>query len=123
MVVKVMVVDNSDVMREVLREAIENGGPFTVIDEAADGAEAVEIAQQMARSIDVVMMDMVMPNVDGVEATRRIKDIDPTIKVVFVTSVTQQERMKPAIKAGADGYITKPFENETIVAAIKDVVT
>ena len=123
MVVKVMVVDNSDVMREVLREAIENGGPFTVIDEAADGAEAVEIAQQMARSIDVVMMDMVMPNVDGVEATRRIKDIDPTIKVVFVTSVTQQERMKPAIKAGADGYITKPFQNETIVAAIKDVVT
>ena len=123
MVVKVMVVDNSDVMREVLREAIENGGPFTVIDEAADGAEAVEIAQQMARSIDVVMMDMVMPNVDGVEATRRIKDIDPTIKVVFVTSVTQQERMKPAIKAGADGYITKPFENETIVAAIKDVVS
>lgn len=123
MVVKVMVVDNSDVMREVLREAIENGGPFTVLDEAADGAEAVEIAQQMARSIDVVMMDMVMPNVDGVEATRRIKDIDPTIKVIFVTSVTQQERMKPAIKAGADGYITKPFENQTIVAAIKDVVS
>lgn len=123
MVVKVMVVDNSDVMREVLREAIENVGPFTVLDEAADGAEAVEIAQQMARSIDVVMMDMVMPNVDGVEATRRIKDIDPTIKVIFVTSVTQQERMKPAIKAGADGYITKPFENETIVAAIKDVVS
>jgi two-component system chemotaxis response regulator CheY len=118
-----MVVDNSDVMREVLREAIENGGPFTVLDEAADGAEAVEIAQQMARSIDVVMMDMVMPNVDGVEATRRIKDIDPTIKVIFVTSVTQQERMKPAIKAGADGYITKPFENQTIVAAIKDVVS
>ena len=123
MVVKVLIVDNSDVMREVLREAIETGGPFTVIDEAADGGEAIEIAENIARSIDVVMMDMVMPNVDGVEATRRIKDIDPTIKVIFVTSVTQQERMKPAIKAGADGYITKPFENETIVAAIKDVVS
>jgi two-component system chemotaxis response regulator CheY len=123
MVIKVLVVDNSEVMREVLREAIESVGPFTVIEEAADGAEAIEIAQDLARSIDVVMMDMVMPNVDGVEATRRIKDIDPTIKVVFVTSVTQQERMKPAIKAGADGYITKPFENKTIVAAIKDVVT
>jgi len=123
MVVKVLVVDNSDVMREVLREAIEIEGPFTVIDEAADGAEAIEITQDLARSIDVIMMDMVMPNVDGVEATRRIKDIDPTIKVIFVTSVTQQERMKPAIKAGADGYITKPFENQTIVAAIKDVLS
>jgi two-component system chemotaxis response regulator CheY len=123
MVVKVLVVDNSDVMREVLREAIEIEGPFTVIDEAADGSEAIDITQDLARSIDVIMMDMVMPNVDGVEATRRIKDIDPTIKVIFVTSVTQQERMKPAIKAGADGYITKPFENQTIVAAIKDVVS
>jgi two-component system chemotaxis response regulator CheY len=117
---QVLIVDNSEVMREVLREAVD--ARHSVLGEAADGSEAIEMASDMARSIDVIMMDMVMPDVDGVEATRKIKDIDPTIKIIFCTSVTQQERMKPAIKAGADGYITKPFENDTIVAAIEDVI-
>ncbi len=119
MTVNVLIVDNSEVMREVLREAI--GENFHVVGEAANGREAIEAAETY--DIDVIMMDMVMPEVDGVEATARIKQMDPSIKIIFCTSVTQQERMKPAIRAGADGYIMKPFENSTIREAIADVVT
>lgn len=117
MTVNVLIVDNSEVMREVLREAISER--FHVVGEAENGKEAIRAVKRY--DVDVIMMDMVMPEMDGVEATARIKDMDPSIKIIFCTSVTQQERMKPAIKAGADGYIMKPFENSTIRDAIKDV--
>ncbi|ELY49197.1 response regulator [Natronolimnohabitans innermongolicus] len=119
MAVKVLIVDNSEVMREVLHEAIQD--EFHVIGEAEDGQGAIEAVENF--DVDVIMMDMVMPGVDGVEATRKIKQLDPSVKVIFCTSVTQQERMKPAIEAGADGYIMKPFENSTIREAIVDVTT
>lgn len=119
MAVKVLIVDNSEVMREVLQEAISDH--FQVVGEAENGAKAIEAVQN--NDVDVIMMDMVMPEVDGIEATASIKEIDPEIKIIFCTSVTQQERMKPAIEAGADGYIMKPFENSTIRDAIQDVVS
>ncbi|ELY49200.1 response regulator [Natronolimnohabitans innermongolicus] len=114
-----LLVDDSEVMRELLRDALEDH--HTVVGEAGDGADAIEIVSDQSDSIDVVMMDIVMPEVDGIEATRQIKEIDPTIKIVFCTSVTQQDRMKKAIEAGADGYIAKPFEGETVNVAIEDV--
>ncbi|NUB92163.1 response regulator [Haloterrigena sp. SYSU A558-1] len=119
MTVKVLIVDNSEVMREVLEEAIKE--EFSVVAEAENGAEAIEAVETY--DVDVIMMDMVMPGIDGVEATATIKEKAPDIKVIFCTSVTQQERMKPAIEAGADGYIMKPFENSTIREAIHDVVS
>lgn len=118
MAVNVSIVDNSEAMRDVLREAISD--EFHVVAEAGNGAEAVEVVE--SHDVDVVVMDIVMPEVDGIEATARIKEMCPDVKVVFCTSVTQEERMKPAIEAGADGYVMKPFEYSTIQQAIHDVV-
>ncbi|MFP8954611.1 response regulator (plasmid) [Natrialbaceae archaeon A-arb3/5] len=119
MAVNVLIVDNSEVMRSVLRKAISE--EFHVVSEAEDGAEAIEVAE--THELDVIIMDIVMPGVDGIEATATIKEMHPDVKVIFCTSVTQQERMKPAIEAGADGYIKKPFENSTIQDAVYDVIT
>ena len=115
--VNVLIVDDSEVMREILRETVAE--EFDVAGEAVNGAEAIRAAMDL--EIDVVLMDMVMPEVDGVEATAEIKQLDPGVQIVFCTSVTQQDRMKDAIEAGADGYIMKPFEESTIIEAIEDV--
>ncbi len=118
---EVLLVDDSAVMRELLTEAIDD--PHTVIDEASNGREAVEIVEERDGSIDVILMDIVMPELDGIEATRQIKSMYPSLKVVFCTSVTQQDRMKDAIEAGADGYIPKPFEEGIISVAIEDALS
>ncbi|TYT61628.1 response regulator [Natrialba swarupiae] len=119
MAVNVLIVDNSEAVRSVLRGAISE--EFHVVAEAGDGEEAIEIAH--TAEVDVVVMDIVMPGVDGIEATATIKELHPDAKIIFCTSVTQQERMEPAIEAGADGYVTKPFENSTIQNAIHDVIS
>jgi two-component system chemotaxis response regulator CheY len=68
------------------------------------------------------MMDIVMPIRDGIEATDEIKSADPDASVIMCTSVGQEEKMKEAVKAGADGYITKPFQKPSVMEAIEDVV-
>ena len=118
MAVNVLITDDSAVMREILREIVQDR--FTVIAEAEDGEGAVRAVMECP--VDVVLMDMVMPNVGGIEATSVIKEINPDLPVVFCTSVDQQDRMRDAIDAGADGYIMKPFEEETIIEAIDDVI-
>jgi two-component system chemotaxis response regulator CheY len=71
---------------------------------------------------DIVMMDVVMPKCNGIKATAAIKKLDPNARVIMCTSVGQREKMKLAVKAGADGYVTKPFEEESVMKALKDVV-
>ncbi|MDY7081467.1 MAG: response regulator [Halobacteria archaeon] len=114
---EVLIVDDSDFMRNVLRGAIEGG--FDVVGEATDGVEAVDMYEETEP--DVVMMDIVMPNSDGIEATEQIKESHPDSKIIMCTSVGQEQKMKQAVDVGADGYITKPFENEKIVQAINEV--
>ncbi|RQG86766.1 response regulator [Natrarchaeobius halalkaliphilus] len=118
MAVNVLIVDTSEAVRDVLREAIS--AEFHVVAEAEDGVEAIEIAE--TTDLDVVIMDIVMPGVDGIEATAKIKALHPDVSVIFCTSSTQQETMKSAIEAGGDGYITKPFEHSTIQDAVEDVL-
>ena len=118
MAANVLIVDDSEVMREILRETVSQ--EFTVVAEAKDGEGAIRAVMECP--VDVVLMDMVMPNIDGVEATAAIKQHEPDISIVFCTSVTQQDRMKDAIDAGADGYIMKPFDESTIIQAIHEVM-
>ncbi|RQG99143.1 response regulator transcription factor [Natrarchaeobius oligotrophus] len=119
MAVNVLIVDTSEATREVLREAISE--EFRVVAEAADGAEAIEIAE--TTHVDVVVMDLAMPGVDGIEATATITELHPDVSVVFCTNATQRETMRSAIEAGGDGYVTKPFENSTIQDAIRDAIS
>jgi len=118
MTAEVLIADDSEFMRNLLREILEEN--HEVIDEAENGVEAVELYDE--HDPDLVMMDIVMPIRDGIEATAEITDADPEANVIMCTSVGQEERMKQAVKAGADGYITKPFQKPSVLEAITDVM-
>ncbi len=118
MAVDVLIVDDSDFMRNLLREILE--GEHTIVGEAENGVEAVELYKDTAP--EIVMMDIAMPIQDGIEATDEIKGLDPEATVIMCTSVEQEEMMKEAIKAGADGYITKPFQKPNVLQAIEDAI-
>ncbi len=115
---KVLIADDSEFMRNLLREILEEN--HTIVGEVENGVEAVEVFKE--EQPDLVMMDIVMPIRDGIEATDEIKNTDPSANVIMCTSVGQEEKMKEAVKAGADGYITKPFQKPSVMEAIQDVV-
>ena len=108
---RVLVVDDSAFQRTVVRDALE--GPFEVVGEAENGAEAVELFE--AYEPDAVSMDVVMPEMTGIEATAAIKDRWSDAVIVMCTSVDQQEKMMEAVKAGANGYVTKPVDADELV--------
>ncbi|MFC6723753.1 chemotaxis protein CheY [Halobium palmae] len=118
MAIRVMIADDSEFMRNLLREILES--EYEVVGEAENGVEAVDLYGETQP--DLVMMDIVMPIRSGIEATTEITDSDPDAKVIMCTSVGQEEKMKAAIKAGAQGYITKPFQKPNVLEAIDDVV-
>jgi len=115
---EVLIADDSEFMRNLLREILEED--HRIVGEVENGVEAVEIYKE--ESPDLVMMDIVMPIRDGIEATDEIKSQDPGATVIMCTSVGQEEKMKEAVKAGADGYITKPFQKPSVIEAIEDAV-
>jgi len=118
MATTVLIADDSEFMRNLLREILEED--HEIIGEAENGVEAVDL--YLEQSPDLVMMDIVMPIRDGIEATAKIKDEDPGANVIMCTSVGQEEKMKAAVRAGADGYITKPFQKPSVIQAIREVV-
>ncbi|MFW6436175.1 MAG: chemotaxis protein CheY [Halococcoides sp.] len=119
MVDSVLIVDDSEFMRNLLKEIL--AGDFEIAAEAENGVEAVELFEE--HDPDLVMMDIVMPIKDGIDATADIKAKDPNTPVVMCTSVGQEEKMKEAVKAGADGYITKPFQKPSVMEAIEDLLS
>jgi len=115
---EVLIADDSEFMRNLLREILEED--HQIVGEVENGVEAVEVYKE--ENPDLVMMDIVMPIRDGIEATDEIKTDDPNATVIMCTSVGQEEKMKEAVKAGADGYITKPFQKPSVIEAIEDAV-
>ncbi len=120
MAIGILIVDDSGYMRNRLKSAFD--GEATVVGEAENGAEAVELYKRNEDDVDVVLMDIVMRKANGVKAAAAIKQIDEDARVLMVTSVGQKEKMKLAAKAGADGYVTKPFDDEEIRMAVDAVV-
>ena len=114
----VLIADDSEFMRNLLREILEE--EHNIVGEVENGVEAVETYEE--HDPDLVMMDIVMPIRDGIEATDEIKTSNPDANVIICTSVGQEKKMKEAVKAGADGYITKPFQKPSVIEAIEDVV-
>ena len=114
----VLIADDSEFMRNLLREILEED--HNIVGEVENGVKAVETYKE--HDPDLVMMDIVMPIRDGIEATDEIKTSNPDANVIMCTSVGQEEKMKEAVKAGADGYITKPFQKPSVMEAIEDVV-
>jgi len=114
----IMLVDDSKFMRALLKKVL--AGTHTVVGEAENGVEAVDLYDQL--SPDLVMMDVVMPHMDGILATNNIVGKHPEAKVIMCTSVGQDEKVKAAIKAGARGYITKPFQGPSVLKEVESLL-
>ena len=114
-----LVVDDHAVVREGLRAFLELQGDMEVVGEAADGEEAVALVE--ATAPDVVLLDLVMPRVDGIEAIRRMRALRPETRVIVLTSFVDEDKMLPAVRAGAAGYLLKDVEPQELVAAIRTV--
>jgi NarL family two-component system response regulator LiaR len=115
--IRVLVVDDHAVVREGLRSFLDLQDGIAVVGEAGDGGEAVDAAERLRP--DVVLMDLVMPNVDGVEAMRRLRERVPAARVIVLTSFLDDERLLPAIRAGAAGYLLKNAQPQELARAIR----
>jgi NarL family two-component system response regulator LiaR len=114
---RVLIVDDHGVVREGLRAYLELEPDIQVVGEAKDGLEAVRRAAELQP--DVVLMDLVMPNMDGVDATSRIKEQQPATHVIILTSFLDDERVVPAIRAGATSYLLKDVAATDLARAIR----
>ncbi len=116
MSVRVVLADDHRILREGLRRSLEAQG-LDVVGEAADGEEAIELAE--ALHPDVVLMDVTMPVLDGVEATRRIRHRLPAVRVVVLTMHADEATMARAIRVGADGYLVKDCSSDEIADTVR----
>ena len=118
--VRVLVVDDNEAFRDSLA-ALLHGGSLEVIGQAGSGAEALELVRTLAP--DVVLMDVRMPEMDGIEATRRVKAIRPSIGVVALTGMEEQRAVRDMLVAGASGYVLKDSDGDDIIRAIERAAT
>ncbi len=112
---KALVVDDSSFMRTVLKDILLENGCSKVY-EARDGKEAVEAYQKYKP--DIVTMDIIMPDANGLWAMKTILEIDPKAKIIVVTSIGQENIVEQAMKFGAKGYVKKPFEPPAIAKVV-----
>ena len=115
--IRVLVVDDHAVVREGLRTFLELQEGIEVAGEAADGREAVRIAAELRP--DVILMDLVMPRLDGVAAMRELRRRLPSSRVIVLTSFAGDDRLLPAIQAGAAGYLLKDVEPRELARAVR----
>ena len=115
----VMLVDDHSIMRDLLRDALENTGEFQVVAQAADGQEALRLVEETAP--DVIVMDVIMPVMDGIEACRQITELLPDVKVLMLTASNEKDAIVRSIAAGATGYLQKYSGKEQLLATLRDV--
>ncbi len=118
--VKILIVDDHAILRDGIRALLGVHDQIDVVGEASDGHECIEKA--LESEPDVILMDLVMPGMDGLEATRRIRKKMPKVKVLFLTQYESKEYVQSAIKAGAHGYIPKKAVGSELLKAIYTVV-
>jgi len=117
--IKVLIVDDPTVVRDGLTAVLGRQRDFTVVGEARNGLEAVERARQLRP--DVILMDLRMPELDGVEAMRRIRAENPEVKFIVLTTYDSDEHIFHAIEAGAKGYLLKDASREDLFQAVRAV--
>jgi DNA-binding NarL/FixJ family response regulator len=115
--IRVLIVDDHAVVRMGLRVFFDLQDDITVVGEAADGSEGVAMARRLEP--DVVLMDLLMPNMDGITAIGRIKAERPETEIVTMTSFIEEEKVTAALEAGASGYVLKDAEAEEVAAAVR----
>lgn len=117
--IRVLIVDDQTIVRKGTMALLAQVADITVVGEAADGQAAIEQAALLTP--DVILMDLVMPKVDGIAAIQQITANQPTVRILALTSFATDDKVFPAIKAGALGYLLKDAEPEELVAAIHQV--
>ena len=117
--VRVLIVDDHAIVRKGIRALLSEADGFEVVGEADNGQEAVQRAEEC--SPDVILMDLLMPGMDGIEATRQITSRRPGARVLVLTSFAADNKVFPAIKAGASGYLLKDSSPDELVRAIRQV--
>ena len=115
--IRVLIVDDHAMVRRGLRDFLDLHDDLQVVGEAANGLEA--LAQTAALLPDVVVMDLLMPDLDGIAATAQLKKLHPAIEVVVITSFIEEDRITAALEAGASGFLLKDAEADDLAAAIR----
>ena len=116
---KIMVVDDAAFMRMMLKDILTKGG-YEVVGEAENGLKAVDKYKELTP--DLVLMDITMPELDGIGAVRQIKSIDPNAKIIMCSAMGQQAMVLESIQAGAKDFIVKPFQADRIFEAVSKAV-
>jgi len=117
--IRILLVDDHAVVRQGLRTFLELQEDMEVVGEGASGGDAVELAARLAP--DVIVLDLVMPGMDGVEATRGILERSPRSRVLILTSFGDDDKIFPAIRAGAQGYLLKDIQPRDLIQAVRDL--
>jgi len=118
--ISILIVDDHEVVRNGIRAYLETLPKFNVVGEAASGEEAIKMSGELIP--DVVLMDLVMPGMDGIETTREVKKISPRTQVVVLTSYHEDEQIFPALKAGAISYVLKDMKMDKLAEAIQSAI-
>ena len=116
---RVMVVDDHPLLRDGLRQVLENTGEFEVVGKASDGEKAISLADELRP--DVVVMDLLMPGIDGVATCREIVELLPDTRVLMLTASTDDEAVIRSVAAGATGYVVKDATLPELLETVKDV--
>ena len=117
--VRVMVVDDHEIMRDGLREILERSGNFEVVGQAGDGVSAINIALKLKP--DVIVMDVMMPLKNGIDACREITDMLPDTKVLILTASAEEDAAMEAVAAGATGFLQKYSGKEKLLDTVREV--
>ena len=117
--IRVVLIDDHDLLRRGIKTMLESEGDIEVVGEGSDGAGAAALVEGTAA--DVVLIDVIMPHQDGIEATREIKDAHPNVAVVVLSGHDEQRFVFDAVKAGASGYLLKTAELDEVVSTVRAV--
>lgn len=116
---RILVVDDAAFMRMMVKDILTKNG-YEIVGEAPNGLKAIEVYKECKP--DLVMMDITMPELNGIEAVKEIKAFDPNAKIIMCSAMGQQAMVLESIQAGAKDFIVKPFQADRILEAVKKVI-
>ena len=117
--ISILIADDHTLVRQSIRQTLEREGTFNIVGEAADGEQAVVMAKNLKP--DVILMDISMPKMTGIEATREIKLSQPQAKILILTAYDYDQYIFPLLEAGAAGYLLKDIESSELISAVQNV--